>query len=201
MSDQSKSPSGTSETPVESKETIQDKEPKKEDTVSYESYHKLLGEKKKRDAELAEYRKKEKDAEELKLKQSEEWKKLLELREQELQKERDEKTALKTTLEAGSKLQAFLKCIDGQVDQQYWGLVDLDNIVLNPETGLPDETSVKNAALDFQNKFALVIKKQNGISMPNQSPKGDSVNLSYDEWLKLPVKEKREKLKFVINKT
>ena len=176
-----------------------DSAPKAEDKVSYETYQKLLGEKKKRDLELTEFKKREKDREEQELKQKEDYKKLLALRDEELQQTRSELAQSKSTLENGAKLQAFLDALDGQVDQQYWGLIDLNQVVLNPETGLPEDVSVKKAALEFKTKYGLVIKQANGMKMPNDAPKGNgSVGLSYEEWLKLPAKDMRARLKDVI---
>lgn len=176
-----------------------DSAPKAEDKVSYETYQKLLGEKKKRDLELTEFKKREKDREEQELKQKEDYKKLLALRDEELEKTRSELAQSKSTLENGAKLQAFLDALDGQVEQQYWGLIDLNQVVLNPETGLPEDVSVKKAALEFKTKYGLVIKQAGSNKMPHDAPKGSgSVGLSYEEWLKLPAKDMRARLKDVI---
>lgn len=201
MSTQDQAPSGSNPAASGSQDASPKDESllKPEDRVSYDSYQKLLGEKKKRDAELTEYKKKEKEREEQDLKAKEDWKKLVALRDEELQKTKAELDSVKNTLESGTKLQAFLDALDGQVDQQYWGLIDLSQVVLNPETGLPEEVSIKKAALEFKSKYGLVVKQSGGTKMPNDAPKGNgSVGLSYDEWLKLPAKDMRARIKDVI---
>lgn len=182
------------------------------DTVRYESYEKLLREKKQRDSELADLRKQieaenaaKRAAEEERLRKSEDYKKLVTLREQEIENlrkalgEKDgELSGLKGSLQNSVKMRAFLDAVGGNVSQQYWGLIELDEVVIDPETGKVDETSVVKAARDFEKKYPLVLEKKNAGGLPNDAARGGATKLSYEEWLALPAKEQAKRLKDVI---
>lgn len=178
----------------------------KSDTVAYSTHEKLLREKKKRDEELSEVKKQldhllteRKSAEEATLKEKEDYKKLLEIREKELEATRNEHSSLKQTLQNGTKMRAFLDSVNGQVAEQYWSLVDLEQIVTDPQTGLPDESSVQKYARDFEKRFPLVLQTTPNVRIPNDAPMPGKA-LTYEEWQKLPTKEMKARMKDVIGK-
>lgn len=176
------------------------------DSVKYETYQKVLAEKKKRDQDLADAHKRlsaleeeKKQREEASLKEKEDFKKLAELREQELKAEREKRQGLEKNVQEGKKLRAFLDSVQGKVEKQYWALIDLDAIVVNPDTGMPDEESVKKAAKDFEASYPAVIQRKNAGTLPGDAAKGGSAKLTYEEWLKLPVDQKKARLSEVMN--
>ncbi len=181
------------------------------DTVKYESYAKLLDEKKKLQAKFDELEKERSQVEESKrkaleeeLKAKDDWKKLVGLRDQENETLKQENAKLKADIEEQGarrsnalKMRSFLDALPGKLDEQYWPLVKLDEVVLNPETGLPEASSVQSLAKTFQERYPLVIQRADTAKLPNDAPRGASGKLSYDQWLKLPYKEKLERQKDV----
>lgn len=174
----------------------------KKDTVAYDTYRKLLSEKKKRDeevesikAKLAEMQRAEKERTEAELKQKEDYKSLLALREEEIKKRDSELSELKTSLEAGAKLRSFLDSVNGVVDKQYWALIDLDAVKIDPNTNLPDQASVDAAARKFEQEYGLVLKKKDGTKgLPNQAAQSASGKMTVSEWKALKSsKEMKEK--------
>jgi hypothetical protein len=179
----------------------------KKDVVAYETHQKLLGEKKRTAEENAELKKRlealeteKKQSVEAELKAKEDWKKLYEAEKAEKEKVALTNTEINARLQNGSKMRAFLDKVNGQVSEGYWGLVDLDSIIVNPDTGLPDDASVQKAAAEFEKKFPEVLKKpgSNG-KIPNNAAQGGGTSLTYDQWKSLPLKEQKARLSEVIN--
>lgn len=178
--------------------------PNESKQVSYDSHRKLLGEKKKLQEEfltvksqLDELMSERKQREEAELTKKGEYQKLLAAREDELRKEREEKENLKATLHNGLKLDQFLRTLNGKVDEAFFGLINLDEIAIDPETGRPDPASVQTAARNFEKTYGKVIERPSGVKMPNEAPGSASV-LTYEEWLKLPPKEMKSRMKEVM---
>lgn len=202
MSDTPQSSSGAT---VESSGTQQEN-PKTEDKVAYDTYRKVLSEKKKRDEELeqakarlSELEKANKERVEMELKEKEDFKTLLSLREQELKKRDEELQSIKGNLEAGAKLRAFLDTVNGAVDKQYWTLVDLEQIKIDPNSGLPDQISVESLARKFEAEYGLVLKQKGAPRMlPNEAAQGAGGKISVAEWKSLKSsKEMKEKMHLV----
>lgn len=186
----SDNPTSTSGAPDSSSGTNPENS-KDKDTVAYSTYSKLLGEKKKRDeeleatkAKLAELAKAEKERTEKELKEKEDFKTLLKLREDELAKTKSEVSEMKSSLESGSKLRSFLDKVNGVVDKQYWALIDLDQIKMDPTTGMPDEMSVEAVAKKFEQDYGLVLKSKGAPKqLPNDAAKGGATSkMSVAEW-------------------
>ncbi|RKZ07634.1 hypothetical protein DRQ25_11110 [Candidatus Fermentibacteria bacterium] len=182
-------------TPVEP--TTEVTTPTEEKSVSYDSHRKLLGEKKRLAEQLTESLAKnakndqeKNEAEEKRLKDNEEWKTYAEKKEQEANEARAKLTETTSQIADAKKLDAFLNTLDAKIDRKYWGFIDTDSIVTNPESGEIDEMSVAKAVEAFKANYAEIIQypgKTTGL--PNESPKPGTSTLTYDEWTKLPVKE------------
>lgn len=176
----------------------------KKDTVAYETYRKLLSEKKARDEaletykkELAEYKRKEKEAEEAKLKEEQNWKAIVELREKELNEERTMRIQMQEERLNATKLDTFLQSLGGKVDSKYWGMIDLEKIAINPESGQVDQMSVTQAVEAFRKNYPELIKTGTGPKIPSDAPQGNG-SLTYEEWKKLPAKEMRARVKDIV---
>lgn len=181
------------------------------DKVAYESYQKLLNEKKARDAQLAEFQKRFDEIEnqrkletETKLKEKEDYQSLLKLREQELEDMRSKLTAkdselgeTKRTIESGVKLSSFLSALEGNVDRKYWSMIDLDEVLIDPTTGTPDPTSVKKCADLFSKSYPELVQKKSVPRTPERAASA-SGGLSYEEWLRLPVSEMKKRQKDIV---
>jgi hypothetical protein len=191
MSTESKVPGGDEQNPGgesgkdqnDSKNESQN-QPGAKNSVAYETYQKVLDEAKAAKKRLSEFEKAKRDAEEAKLKQDGEYKTLLEQREQELAEERKAKTELETKISDGRKLNAFLGAMTGEVPKQYWSLIDLENVAMDPATGQPDPASVKRAAEKFEKEYSDVVKRPNKSRLPSGTPGGSDKALGYAEEMK-----------------
>lgn len=145
---------------------------------------------------LAKYQEKERIEEEERLKKQGEFKKILESREVELKKYKERTEHLERSIDDSIKLNAFLGSIPGKIKRpEYLELTQkyfLDKIVLNPENGAIDELSLNNAVNEFTEKFSDLIQPLNSKSLPNNASQPASSSISYEEWKKLPLKQKRE---------
>lgn len=177
--------------------------PKPGDHVAYETHRKLLGEKKAaaERARVAEARTAELEAEdkartEKKLQDDGEHKKMLEIREKELAEARAKIAASDAQMADSRKLDAFLNTLEGKVDRKFWNHIDLEKVIIDPTTNEVDEMSVTKAVEQFKAEYPEIINiPGKGSGLPPESPKGGSVTpSSVDEWKKLPLKERKEKM-------
>jgi hypothetical protein len=139
--------------------------------VSYDSYKKAVDEAKAAKKRLDDFERKEKDREEASLKEQGNFKKLLEQREAELKDTQKKLTDLDSKISNSRKLNSVLGAIGSEIPKQYWGLIDLEQIAVDPDSGLPDESSIKKAAEEFRKQFPEVIKTTKG-KLPNDAPGG-----------------------------
>jgi len=167
-------------------------------TVSYESHEKLLKEKKRRDEQIAEkdriieaFKKKDSETSEAKAKEQGDLQKIIEIRDKEKAEIEQKYNELNSQIVSSVKLRAFLDQVSGTVDEQYWSLIDLQAIPLDPSNGMPDLLAVQRAAKEFEQKYSLVVQTKGGSKMPNGAAKPPGQGLLYEDWLRLPLKEKR----------
>lgn len=206
MSVSAQGSSGTTPSSSGATETQTNLNAESSESVAYETHRKLLGEKKRRDeenallkSELEQFKAKERAREEEELRKTQNFQQLLKNREDELAKEREEKASLRSMVEKGVKRRAFLDAVNGSVEEQYWGLINLDEILLDPSTGSVDELTVQKAAREFERKFAAVLgNRGGGPRLPNEAARTPSAKLTYEEWLKLPPKEMKARQKEVM---
>lgn len=171
------------------------------DTVAYESYRKVLSEKKKRDEELkaaqeelAKLKKADKQRLEDELKQKEDYKKLLELREKEKTDIEEKFNSLSSQIQDSLKFQHFLDALPGSLPKKFWKMVDIGEIIIDPTTGEPDPVSVKKVADGFQSEFGELIVQPGKAKLPNGSAKPSTAPITKEIWASLSPKEKKERL-------
>lgn len=177
---------------------------------SYETYQKILGEKKsiqekakKLEDELNTFRAKfseldqEKvDAERKRLEDKEQFKDLYTKTREELQAKETQISSLVKAQVDARKMSSFLDAIKADVPRQYWGLVDIDKIALDGDK--VDEYSVQKYVDEFKTSYADIIKPRETRRMPGDTaPLDDKSTLSYEQWLKLPAKEQEKKINLV----
>lgn len=160
--------------------------------VSYETHRKLLAEKKKvqeeRDALAARLKTQEEDD----LKRKGDIEKLLKLREDELQKARADHKQLEENIQGGLKLDAVLNTVNGKVDKRYWRLIDLSDVVIDPNTGVPDPTSVSVAVKKFESSYPEVVVKATGARLPNEAASsGAGLPMTEETWKRLSPKDRK----------
>lgn len=148
------------------------------DSVQYETYRRVLAEKKKRDQELSELRDQvnmlqtsQKQREDEELRKKEDWKQLLEQREQELAQVKDQFNGLQTRQVISEKARAFLNEVGGLKHDRYLELVDFDQIGYDSESGSIDELSLKKVADSFRTEHDALLAVKDTAKIPNTAPK------------------------------
>lgn len=177
-------------------------------SVAYESYMKALGEKKaaqerlkEMEARLSDFENAQREAEERKLNEKGEFKKIVELREAEIAKLKDElnsvakeRDSYRGNLTDTYKLQSFYDKLPGKIKrQEFLNFVDLDSIVLDPETGSVDSQSVDNVVSSFMENYGDLVETNKFGGLPGDAPRGKK-SLTVKEWQKLPLNEKKQRM-------
>lgn len=200
---QTKSPVG--ETDFDSVDSNQDsddvQEKRKDGFVKHENYQRVLSEKRKTaeenqalKAKLREFEDEKKRLQDSELRKQNKYKELLEQKEKELADERSQSAKLKSEREYGIKLRSVLQKISGSVPSDYWQLIDVDSITIDPETGAVDDVSASDVAKEFQEKHGRLIDKPGSHPSDNKAPKPHgSGKLTHDEWLKLSPTDQRNR--------
>lgn len=156
------------------------------DSVAYDTYRKVLAEKKKRDAEvkdlsdrLSQYEMTFKQREEEELRRKGELEKILTMRDQELNQT---KSKLQEVLEAQTnavKLTTFLDALGARVPKKYWNMIPLDQMH-EDESGELDRGSVQKAVEFFRREYSEVIPSEAGPKVSPVSPTTAAVDSKAD---------------------
>ena len=188
-------PSGTQEpNPATPNENIT---PPEREKVAYETHRKLLGEKKSLQEKYETLLKEKKEEENRKLEESNEWKKLYENKTQELEEVHQKLQKRDQQVNDGLKLQAFLNAVGGEIEEQYWGLIPVEKIDLNPETSQPDEYSVQKLVDEFKTRYSRVIAAKTDAKLPNDASGGvptSGRHFNRDSFKALSLDEKKNNL-------
>lgn len=155
---------------------------------------KLLGEKKKVSEKYGSLEQQLKEKEEKELKEKEDFKTLLKLREEELEKNKKDLEQERFQRQQGMKLDAVLSLVDGKIDQKFWGMIDLEQIKLNPDSGQPDQMSVSQYVENFKKTYPELIKTGIPQTTPPNAPQNGEI-LTYEKWLSLPAKDQKARYK------
>lgn len=181
----------------------------KKDFVQYDTYKKVLNQEKslrerlnQLNSELEKFKQIEQEREEKKLTEDGELKKLLALKEKEISRFKEENSVLNQKWDDAIKLSALRDKLPGPVrDEDCYSILRkrLKDIVVDPETGDIVEESVTAVAEDLvKNKIYLFDVKQ-GSGLPANSPQNTSTGkLTPEQWSKLPLKEKKARMKDII---
>jgi hypothetical protein len=178
---------------------------------SYESHQKLLSEKKaiqekarRLEEENAEFKRKSdelsrkhQDDERKKLEDKEQFKDLYAKARDELAAKESQLSNLMKSQVDARKMGSFLDAVKGEIPRQYWGLVDLEKIALDGDK--IDEFSVQKYVEEFRETYKDIVKPKDTRRLPTDSPPADDSvsSLTYDQWLKLPAKQKEQKINLV----
>jgi len=181
-------------------------DPGKKDKVLYETHQKLLTQLKKgqeklktQEDQLAVFEADKKAFEEKQLNDDGEVRKILELRDKEITDLKTEittvtgdKEGLQRSIADSVKLNAFYEKLPGKIKrQEYFNFVDLKQIVVDPESGEPDSGSVDLAVNSFMESYSDLVDAKGFKPPPGDAPYG-STKLTKDEWLKMPLAEKKK---------
>jgi hypothetical protein len=190
MSEQGTAPVGQ---PSESVTPAGEKE-----SVAYETHKRLLDEKKRVQSELEVLRQKDKEREEADAKKRGDYETLLQLKEAELAKAREEaekerlnRAGLEEAVKSAQKQVAVIDALGGQIDPKWHRFIDVDKVIINPETGKIDPLSVAKYAEELKRDWPEMLKKTSVL--PAGAPQGGSQSfIKRDDWLKLSSKEMRK---------
>lgn len=95
------------------------------------------------------------------------------------------------------KAGVFESKLGGKIKHQsYWEHVNLDDIIINEDKSV-DEYSLEKAIKDFTENHKALIDYGNNANLPNGAGARGAGSLSYDQWQKLPLDEKRKRMKDV----
>jgi hypothetical protein len=169
-------------------------------SVSYETYLKTLDEAKTAKSKLRAIEDEKNKIQEEKMKSDGDWKGLLEAREnriKELENEtmdiKQKYTGLNERVTSSQKLSKVLSKLGGDLDSKYYGLIDINEVKVNPETGEIDDMSAAKVAENYRLEYAETIKKKfNPNAMGENRPGGESEQsefISFAKWSKLPYRE------------
>lgn len=173
------------------------------------SKDRILSEKKKLQAEndankakLLEFEDKERDEKQKALEEKGDYEKALELERNKTKVATEKLGAVTGRLKEGEKLSAFLKAVNGTVDEKFWGLIDLTKVIQSDD-GVIDKDSVNTAVATFTESFGNeLIRKKGTADLPTDAPSGDDPPtnaIKYVDWLKLPPKEMKQRSKDVVD--
>lgn len=180
---------------------------KKGDTVSYDSFDKLVGQLKKSKEnvdmltkQVTDFESEKKRIEEGKLAEQGEFKKLLEMRETEigtlresLNLEKDKSNVASKTLVDAQKLQAVYEELPGRIkNSKYMQFIDLEGVAYNPDTGQVDRESAKLSANKFAEDHVSLIDTSHIGKLPSDSSStGQPISSTFKS---LSLKEMRANL-------
>jgi DNA repair exonuclease SbcCD ATPase subunit len=119
--------------------------------------------------------------------------------EESLTKKENEVKDRDTAITNFRKASAFEMELGGKLRRQdYWKHVDFDSIAINPETGEIDKSSLSTVAQTFTKEYKELIDFGVNGNIPNGSATGSgSTSLTLEQWKKLPLKERKKRMKDV----
>ncbi len=174
--------------PTENDPTPEPKEPKRE--ISYESHRRLLDEKKKIQEKLDVFEREKQERERLDLEKKGEFQKVVELEKKRADEAEAKFKGLNDKFTEASKLSKLLKALDNSVEEKFYNFLPTDKIIVDPDTGEINMTSVAEAAKTFKTSFPELIKKKSGSMLPADAPRENGANMIAEStWKALPGKE------------
>ena len=177
-----------------------------QDKVDYKTYQRTLEQKKKRDEELSEMKKKleefeaEKEAERQRvLKEKEDFKTLYEDAQKKAQEAEEKLTSKEKEELAFLKISKVLEKIPGRIaNEDYYNFLKIEDVIIDPITNDVSPESVERVANEFIKNHSRLIEHKKTPDLPSDTPQSTKP-LTYDQWLKLPTKEKAARIKDVKN--
>lgn len=175
------------------------------DKVAYETYKKVLKQYKQTKAQLEEYSsqvselKARQESEEVeRLEKQKEFQKLYEAEKSRAEKLAAEKQALESSVTLDKKRAALKAELGGVKKEDYLSLASIDAIKVGPD-GSIDSESLKEVANTFREQYPDVLVGSNSL-LPNKAAGSAPAKLTHDQWVKLPLHEKKARYHEVFTK-
>ena len=177
---------------------------KKNDTVAYSTYKKVLSQEKnlrvrleESNSKLAALEEEKNKAEEAKLSEQGEYKKLLELERKKREESELKAKEYENSIMNAHKLNAFKEKLPSKIaNPAYYDFVEIDKIVIDPETGLVNDSSVQEVVDSFVSNHAQLLESRT-TGLPNDAAKGSPKKITIEEWKRLPLSERKARMKEV----
>lgn len=145
-------------------------------------------------SELDTYKEKERIAEEKRLSEQGEYQKLLEIEREKNKVSEAKNTEHERTMLNAHKLNAFREKLPGKLkNNAYYDFVDIDNIIIDPTSGVIDDSSLDVVVNGFIKDHSALIDSANMADLPGNAAKNSATALTHEEWLKLPTLAERKK--------
>lgn len=158
--------------------------------VTYDTHRRLLDEKKKAQAQLDALLEEKKAREEADAKKRGDYELLLKSREEEVQRYKSEAEQLKESIAYGRKMNAVIDALGGSLEPKWYKLINADSVVVHPETGEVDPSSVAKVAETLRKEWPEMLKVA-PAGLPSAAPMGTG-GITRSEWLKLPPSEMKK---------
>lgn len=180
-------------------------EQSKEDKVKYDTFQRVLRQKKALEEKMSAYEKqlneikmREEAEKEESLRKQQKFEELSKELEAKLEKERKEKEEYQRNLLDTHKLQKVLEKLPGRPKRsEYLSFIDLDRVEIDASTGEVVEDSVSEVANDFLTNHGFLIETK-GRDLPNDAPK-NTKKLTFEQWKSLPLKERKLRMNEVVD--
>lgn len=182
-------------------------EPSPEDIETLKAHRdKVLGEKKvwqakakELETKAAEAEQKLRDIETRELEGKGEIKKLLDLEreakanlEKTVREKDDQLSRLADEEKTRKKFASVLQNFEGGLDKRWWGLIDLDSVLIDPDTGEVNKESVTKVVNTLKETYPEMVRtKLPGMPKGSNSQAG-STSILYSDWKALPHKEQNK---------
>ena len=169
------------------------------DSVQYETYRKVLSEKKRRDEELAEARReleevraRDKANKEKELIEQNKWQEYAKAKEEEAKAALARVQSYEEREIASRKLDKVLSGVGDPIDSKFWGLINIDSVAYNPESGEFDETSLNAEIQRIKTQMPEIITRRQNASFDASAPaKNGNSQIDLQKFASMSKSEKK----------
>ena len=164
--------------------------------LSLDKHKQLLDEKKKmqadRDrmaAELEKYKAKEKAQADADMKKRGDFEAMLKQRDEEIESYKLKLKDIDDKITRNKKVNAVIAALGGNIDRKWVQIIDDEGVLLHPETGEIDPTSVAKVADALKKQWPEMVKSS-GKVLPPDAPKGNKAGkITRAEWMEMSSKD------------
>ena len=150
-------------------------------TVTRDAYERLLNQRKKDQSRLKELEAKEQERQEQEQLKRGEYEKVMQLKEERIKTLQSEIESRNAQEQEGKKIMAFMDKLGADISEKdYLSLVDIDSILVDPESGQVDQLSLEKEVNRFSQKYWKVIDRKEKKSPQSVGHMGGTPNMKRD---------------------
>lgn len=199
MSEENQMPSGQADPKPVAEGQLDHANESSKDSVQYETYRKVLSEKKRRDEELAEARReleevraRDKANKEKELIEQNKWQEYAKAKEEEAKAALARVQSYEEREIASRKLDKVLSGVGDPIDSKFWGLINIDSVAYNPESGEFDETSLNAEIQRIKTQMPEIITRRPNASFDASAPaKNGNSQIDLQKFASMSKSEKK----------